>query len=131
MRIVKSPLNPQTYTSGLVTVYHTKNTAADGDLPVYALLPALSLPFETRKITDARFLAEAQTGQEIQKLIRCPRVSGIEPSGDRCMIAGDERQYVIKKVVDVPTTVPESMDLTLVIASDPYLIQEVEDNDPR
>ncbi len=120
MRKIETPLNPQTFTDGLATFYRTKNDAGNGNLPKYAAKQFLQVPFTEKKVGDVRYYAAMQADSKISKVIRIPRVEGIQPSGDVVTLSGDDRQYKVQKTVRNTLTVPESMDVTLEISKTRY-----------
>ena len=124
MRQIETPLKPQLFNSGLATIWQVSNTAAPGDKPKYRTIKLFALPYQDRRLSDARYYAALQVDSKISRVIRVPRVSGIQPSGDLVTLSGDPRQYKTAKVSESSYTVPESMDLTLEISKTEYKLQE-------
>lgn len=128
MRSIETPLGPQTFTDGLATFYRVKNSAGKGNIPKYAVEKFLELPFTEKKVGDVRYYAAMQADSRISKVLRVPRVAGIQPSGDVVTLSGDTRQYKVQKVARNTMTVPESLDVTLEISKTQYKT-EVTDGD--
>lgn len=120
MRSIETPLGPQTFTDGLATFHHVKNDAGKGNLPKYTMEEFLSVPFTEKKIGDVRYYAAMQADSKISKVIRIPRVGGIEPAGDIVTISGDDRQYRVQKTARNTMTTPESLDVTLEVSKQSY-----------
>lgn len=120
MRSIETPLGPQTFTDGLATFYHAKNDAGKGNRPKYTMEEFLSVPFTEKKIGDVRYYAAMQADSKISKVIRIPRVGGIEPAGDIVTISGDDRQYRVQKTARNTMTTPESLDVTLEVSKQTY-----------
>lgn len=121
MRKIETPLEPQTFRSGVATIYRVTNTANPGDLPAYSPSQLYRLPFEARKLSDVRYYAAMQADSKISRVIRIPWVRGIQPSGDICILNDKaKKQYKITRVSENPNTNPESLDLTLEISKTTY-----------
>lgn len=120
MRKIETPLNPQLFTDGLASFWQTQNTAGKGDIPKYSAVHLVDLPFREQTVGDVRYYAAMQADSKISKVIRVPRVEGIQPSGDVVTLAGDSRQYKVQKVGKNSLTVPESLDITLEISKQTY-----------
>ena len=124
MRKIDTPLNPQTFPVGLAPFWQVENTAEAGNRPVYRLTELLHCPYADKKIGDVRYYAAMQADATMSKVIRIPRVAGIQPSGDICTLAGDDRQYRVQKTAFNTLTYPESMDVTLEISKQKYTVKE-------
>jgi len=67
-----------------------------------------------------RYYAAMQADSKISKVIRVPRVPGIQPSGDLVVLTLDDRQYKVQKLARNTLTTPESMDITLELSKTTY-----------
>lgn len=119
-RKIDTPLNPQTFQDGLASFWHCENIATAGNRPSYQTKKLFDLPYEVKKVGDVRYYAALQADSKISKVIRVPKVHGIQPSGDVVTLSGNERQYKIQKVSENTLTNPESMDVTLEISKTTY-----------
>ena len=128
MRKVETPLNPQVFPDGLAVFYQQRNIAEKGNRPVYEATELIRVPYEEKKVGDIRYYAAMQADSTISKVIRIPRVSGIQPSGDIVMLSGDESQYRVQKTVRNAQTYPESIDVTLEISKHVYSLKEAADD---
>lgn len=126
MRSIETPLGPQTFTDGLAIFNRVKNEAGKGDRPKYTMEEFLRVPFTEKKVGDVRYYAAMQADSRISKVVRIPRVSGIQPSGDIVTLSGDERQYKVQKVARNTMTTPESLDVTLEISKTQYKTEVAE-----
>lgn len=126
MRNIETPLGPQTFTDGLAIFHRAKNEAGKGDRPKYTMEEFLRVPFTEKKVGDVRYYAAMQADSRISKVVRIPRVSGIQPSGDIVTLSGDERQYKVQKVARNTMTTPESLDVTLEISKTQYKTEVAE-----
>jgi hypothetical protein len=126
MRKIETPLGPQTFTDGLAVFYRVKNEAGKGDRPKYTMEEFLRVPFTEKKVGDVRYYAAMQADSRISKVVRIPRVSGIQPSGDIVTLSGDDRQYKVQKVARNTMTTPESLDVTLEISKTQYKTEVAE-----
>lgn len=126
MRKIETPLGPQTFTDGLAIFHRVKNEAGKGDRPKYAMEEFLRVPFTEKKVGDIRYYAAMQADSRISKVVRIPRVSGIQPSGDIVTLSGDGRQYKVQKVARNTMTTPESLDVTLEISKAQYKTEVAE-----
>lgn len=123
MRPIETPVNPQTFCDGLAVFYRTKNSAGKGNLPKQALEEFVRVPFAEKKVGDIRYYAALQADSKISKVIRIPRVRGLQPAGDIVLISGDTRQYKVQKTAVNSLTVPASIDVTLEISKQIYLLE--------
>lgn len=126
MRNIETPLGPQTFTDGLASFHRVKNSAEKGNLPRYTATQFLQVPFTEKKVGDVRYYAAMQADSRISKVIRIPRVAGIQPSGDLVTLSGDDRQYKVQKVARNTMTTPESLDVTLEISKTQYQTEVAE-----
>lgn len=126
MRKVETPINPQLFCDGLATFWQITNTAEKGDAPKYATMELVHLPYADKQIGDVRYYAALQADSKMSKVIRVPRVGGIQPSGDLVTLAGDDRQYKVQKISINTFTVPESMDVTLENSKQTYTLSSEE-----
>ena len=126
MRRIETPLGPQTFTDGLAIFHRVKNEAGKGDRPKYTMEEFLRLPFTEKKVGDIRYYAAMQADSRISKVVRIPRVAGIQPSGDIVTLSGDDPQYKVQNVARNTMTTPESMDVTLEISKAQYKTEVAE-----
>lgn len=130
MRKIQTPFAPQTFSSGCVTFFHTEDTAAAGDIPRYAAVAFLRVPYEDKKVGDVRYYAALQADSRIDRVVRVPHIGEIDTAGDIAVVSGDARQYRVTKIARNSLTVPESWDVTLEISRKKYKLAEVVSNDP-
>lgn len=123
MRPIETPVNPQTFCDGLAVFYRTKNGAEKGNYPKPTLKEFVRVPFQEKKVGDVRYYAAMQADSKISKVIRIPRVKGLQPSGDIVLISGDSRQYKVQKTAVNSLTVPASLDVTLEISKQTYTLE--------
>ena len=120
MRRVKTSLNSQLFPDGLAVLHHVTNTAAAGDRPRYSLTEFVRVPYERKQLGDVRYYAAMQADSRISAVLRVPQVSGVQPSGDIVLLSGDDTQYKITRVSEVPLSIPPAMDLTLEVSKTTY-----------
>lgn len=127
MRKIETPINPQVFPDGCATFYQQANIAGNGNKPIFKTKKMFTCPFEEKKVGDVRYYASLQVDSTISKVIRIPKISGIQPAGDIVVLSGDALQYRVQKVSRNTLTYPESIDVTLEVSKHTYVLLEDEE----
>lgn len=103
----------QGFNSGIVKIYKTKNGAQPGHKAVEHLKnPPVTLRYDEQRTGVTRFYAAKQNNIQIDRVIRCPAVPGID-SQDVAVIE-DGMQYRIDQIQVVKNVWPACVDISLV-----------------
>lgn len=102
----------QMFNDGLLSVYSLENTAAAGEMPSETpKLKVSGLRYENRTVGMSRFWQGKQLDVQIERLVRCPKISSVHALDVVKTEDGD--QYNIVQV-QYPTDIePPCMDLSL------------------
>lgn len=102
----------QTYNDGLLSVYSTENTAPAGEMPNDTpVLKIGGLRYENRTVGMTRFWQGKQQDTQIDRLVRCPKISSVHNLDVAVTEDGD--QYDIVQVQYPEDVELPSMDLSL------------------
>lgn len=113
----KAPNRPnheisQSFCDGMVTIYSVADQAEPGRQPVEKLSWRGVLRYDEQRLGIQRYYAAAQNQVRVERVIRTPRVPGV--NSQDVAITEDGQQYRIDLVQNVKDVYPASMDLTLV-----------------
>lgn len=100
----------QTFNDGYLRVFRIENTAQPGDAPRPEPVQKYGLRYAERSVGVTRMYQAMQAGQQIDLLLRCPRLP-LSPLD--IVIPNDGLQYRIESVQYPADVTPECMDLTL------------------
>lgn len=103
-------MNSQTYNSGYLRVYEATDEANPGEAPKPVLKEKYGLRYEERSIGVTRAYLAMQTGNQIDLVLRCPRV----PVSSLDIVKPNDGNLYRIDLIQYPADItPESMDLTL------------------
>ena len=107
----------ESYNDGIVKIYRTKNVSEPGRRPVEKLVFLMQLRFRERTVGNTKYNLAKQTGVEVVRLVRCPRLRNVS-SHDFAAIkdfeSGAIQHYEIDQIQYPENVFPKSMDLSLV-----------------
>lgn len=102
----------QCYNDGVLTIYVTEDTAADGRLPVVTRTASGTIPYQERRLGLKRYYEAKQNQIHAERVIRVPVPSfGIDNLNEAQ--TEDGKMYRIDLIQAVPDVYPPSYDLTL------------------
>lgn len=113
----KAPNRPkheitQNFNSGIVKIYQTVNSAMPGCKAVEALQdPPLTLRYEEQRTGVTRYYAAKQANIQIDRVLRCPRVAGIDTQS--VAETEDGEQYRLVQIQSVSGVWPDCVDISL------------------
>ena len=114
----KAPFRPRTengvsqnFDDGIVEIYAVSDTASPGYEPKPQLTQKLVLRYEERSLGIRRYYEAMQNQINVERVVRCPRVSGV--TNQDVAQTEDGRYYRIDLVQAVTDVYPPCMDLTL------------------
>ena len=103
----------QGFNSGIVKIYKTKNGAQPGHKAVEHLKnPPVTLRYDEQRTGVTRFYAAKQNNIQIDRVIRCPAVPGIDSQD--VAVTEDGMQYRIDQIQVVKNVWPACVDISLV-----------------
>lgn len=102
----------QSFSSGVVIIYASKDTAPSGYQPVEAMTQKIALRYEERRLGLQRYYEARQNQIQVERVIRTPRAGTI--TSQDVAVTEDGRRYRIDLVQSVYGVWPPSLDLTLV-----------------
>lgn len=108
----------QTFGDGLVRIYDVCDIAEPGLKPQKGLQLVYTLRYEERKLGITRYYAARQNQVEIKRVIRVPRVAGL--NSQQVAITENGRQYGIDLVQNAADVYPLSLDITLMAIEQEY-----------
>lgn len=102
----------QPFNSGIVKIYRTANGAKPGHKAAEILQdPPVTLRYEEQRTGAARYYAAKQANIQIDRVLRCPRVAGIDTQS--VAETEDGEQYRIAQIQSVSGVWPDCVDLSL------------------
>ena len=102
----------QTFSNGYVDIYKTTNGAQAGYKAVEKLMPnPLHLRYDEQRTGVTRFYEAKQANVQIDRLIRCPRIPGIDSQD--VAVTEDGLQYRIEQIQTVDNIWPACVDISL------------------
>lgn len=102
----------QGFNSGIVKIYKTKNGAQPGHKAVEHLKnPPVTLRYDEQRTGVTRFYAAKQNNIQIDRVIRCPAVPGIDSQD--VAVTEDGLQYRIEQIQTVDNIWPACVDISL------------------
>ena len=102
----------QPFTSGIVKIYRTVNGARPGQKAAEILQdPPMTLRYEEQRTGVTRYYAAKQANIQIDRVLRCPRVAGIDTQS--VAETEDGEQYRIAQIQSVSGVWPDCVDLSL------------------
>ncbi len=103
----------QGFNSGIVKIYKTVNSAQPGHKAAEQLKNSpVTLRYDEQRTGVTRFYAAKQNNIQIDRVIRCPRVSGIDTQD--VAVTEDGMQYRIDQIQVVKNVWPACVDISLV-----------------
>lgn len=109
----------QSYNDGLLSIYSVANDAEPGKLPTRTLqLKQTGIRYAERMVGLNRFWQSMRENVQVERVLRCPKVTGVARLG--VVITEDGSQYQIEQVQYPPDIEPPSMDLTLSLVESHY-----------
>ena len=102
----------QPFNSGIVKIYKTKNGAQPGHKAVEHLKnPPVTLRYDEQRTGVTRYYAAKQANIQIERVIRCPEVPGIDTQ--YVAVTEDGLQYRIEQIQTVDNIWPACVDISL------------------
>lgn len=102
----------QPFNSGVVKIYKTENGAQPGHKAVEQLKnPPVTLRYDEQRTGITRFYAAKQNNIQIDRVIRCPAVPGIDSQD--VAVTEDGMQYRIDQIQVVKNVWPVCIDISL------------------
>lgn len=102
----------QSFNSGVVKVYKTINQAKPGYKAVEMLKDdPITLRYDEQRTGITRYYAAKQANIQIVRVLRCPKVPGIDTQD--IAVAEDGIQYRIEQIQTVPGVYPPCIDISL------------------
>ena len=103
----------QGFNSGIVKIYKTENSAKPGHKAAEQLKnPPVTLRYDEQRTGVTRFYAAKQNNIQIDRVIRCPAVPGIDSQD--VAVTEDGMQYRIDQIQVVKNVWPACVDISLV-----------------
>ncbi len=103
---------PQTFNSGVCTIYSLANIAPSGHKPIEGLTAKTDvLRYKERTVGMSRFFTASQAHVRVDKLIRLPKMLEVSPQDIAITETGS--QYKIIQIQYPEDVYPAVMDLTL------------------
>lgn len=123
----KAPNRPnhevsQTYNDGIVRICDIANVSKPGNLPVEKLTARVKLHYAEQRMGVTRYYAAKQNQNQIERVIRVPRIHGIHAQD--VALTEDGEQYSIDMVQTADGVYPPSLDLTLAKVSQIYEVAD-------
>ena len=102
----------QPFTSGIVKIYRTVNGARPGHKATEILQdPPVTLRYEEQRTGVTRYYAAKQASIQIDRVLRCPRIAGIDTQN--VAETEDGEQYRIEQIQTVDNIWPACVDISL------------------
>ena len=102
----------QPFTSGIVKIYRTANGAKPGHKAAEILQdPPVTLRYEEQRMGVTRYYAAKQANIQIDRVLRCPRIAGIDTQS--VAETEDGEQYRIEQIQTVDNIWPACVDISL------------------
>ena len=103
----------QPFNSGIVKIYKTENSAKPGHKVAEQLKnPPVTLRYDEQRTGVTRYYAAKQANIQIDRVIRCPAVPGIDSQD--VAVTEDGMQYRIDQIQVVKNVWPACVDISLV-----------------
>lgn len=113
----------QPFSDGVVRIYDVVDVAEPGLKPREGLELALTLRYDERKLGLTRYYTAKQNQVEVKRVLRVPRVSGI--NSQQVAITEEGQQYRIDLVQLAADVFPLSVDITLAAISHEYATEVI------
>ena len=102
----------QPFNSGVVKIYKTENGAQTGHKAVEQLKKnPVTLRYDEQRTGVTRYYAAKQANIQIERVIRCPKVLGIDSQD--VAVTEDGLQYRIEQIQTVDNIWPSCIDISL------------------
>ena len=103
----------QPFNSGIVKIYKTENGAQPGHKAVEQLKNSpVTLRYDEQRTGVTRYYAARQANIQIDRVIRCSRVAGVDTQD--VAVTEDGMQYRIEQIQTVDNIWPACVDISLV-----------------
>ena len=102
----------QPFNSGIVKIYKTENSAQPGHKVAEQLKNnPVTLRYDEQRTGVTRYYAAKQANIQIERVIRCPEVPGIDTQD--VAVTEDDLQYRIEQIQTVDNIWPACIDISL------------------
>lgn len=102
----------QPFNSGIVKIYKTENGAQPGHKAVEQMKnPPVTLRYDEQRTGVTRYYAAKQANIQIERVIRCPAVLGIDTQD--VAVTENGLQYRIQQIQTVDSIWPACIDISL------------------
>lgn len=113
----------QTFNDGVLNIYSVENQATPGNMPNNKFTQKVEkLRYDERTVGMSRYWIAMQAQEQIDFLVRTPRIMSVNTSDIVTLIDGE--QYKIKQIQYPKEIYPDCMDLSLERLEEHYELDE-------